>query len=341
MESRLSLAILAVLVIVAGGVWLRQFRFNPAVIAMRPAAQAPLAETAMALPPLVDTAGSDIAPFSASERFTPETLYEKIDGRADLYLASGFVSLSAQRFSPRGNSGSWVEVFAYEMATPANAFSVFSMQRRDGARADDLAPSAYRTQNALFLVQGQYYLELVGTDASPSLHGVMNELARRFIAGHGGARHATSPGAALFPAEGMAADTLQLINANAFGYAELDQIYTAKYTWGETDLIAFVSERQNADDARELARTYARLLETYGATRIEMKTPITDDRALQLFDTVDIVIHRGKYFAGVHEAVDRVAAESLARRLAKHLEGILASGSESNHAARSSAKKAE
>jgi hypothetical protein len=32
------------------------------------------------------------------ENFTPETLYEKINGQADLYLASGFLQLKSQRY---------------------------------------------------------------------------------------------------------------------------------------------------------------------------------------------------------------------------------------------------
>jgi hypothetical protein len=46
------------------------------------------------------------------------------------------------------------------MATPENAFSVFSMQRREGARAIDVVPDAYHTENALFMTQGNFYLEI-------------------------------------------------------------------------------------------------------------------------------------------------------------------------------------
>ena len=95
LETRLSMAVLAVLLIVAGGVMLRQFHINPAVLALRPAQQAtspaPGSEEA-----LVDTTNSDITPFSPPERFGPDTLYEKINGRADLYSQPEGGSMSSR-----------------------------------------------------------------------------------------------------------------------------------------------------------------------------------------------------------------------------------------------------
>ncbi len=134
METRLSMAVMTLLAIVCAGVILRQFEVNPGVIALRPESQPHAQPSSSGLPALIDTAGSAIAPFSLPERFGPDTLYEKINGRADLYLSSGFASLKTQRFSMDKTAGAWVEVFVYDMATPENAFSVFSMQRREDAR---------------------------------------------------------------------------------------------------------------------------------------------------------------------------------------------------------------
>jgi hypothetical protein len=127
---------------------------------------------------LIDTTGTGLAPFSPPERFSPDTLYEKINGRADLYLSSGFVSLNTQRFSMDSTAGNWVEVFIYDMATAENAFSVFSMQRREGAQAADIVPNAYRTENALFMVHNHFYLEIIGTDIAEALQQAIGRLAQ-------------------------------------------------------------------------------------------------------------------------------------------------------------------
>lgn len=318
-ENRLSILVMAILALVAAGVFMRQYRINPAVIALRPESHSNVLSSESDRPALIDTADLTVAPFSPPERFGPETLYEKIDGRADLYLSSGFVSLETQRFAMDPAAGNWVEVFIYDMGTPQNAFSVFSMQRREDARPDDIAPNAYRTENALFLAHENVYLELIGTDASQKLQAAIGELAGKFLQTRGGTA-ADAPGADLFPKDGMRAGSLQLITANAFGYERLDRIYTAEYDINDLRLTAFVSRRDDADAASAMVRDYQRILLSFGAVRVDEDLSLEGAAALQFFDTYEIVFSQGAFFAGIHEADNLEAAVLLAGRLAGHLE---------------------
>jgi hypothetical protein len=322
LETRLSMAVMAILVVVGAGVFLRQFQINPAVIALRPESRQFAIPRESNRSVLVDTTGFGIHPFSPPERFGPDTLYEKINGRADLYLSSGFVSLDTQRFAMAGDQGAWVELFVYDMATPANAFSVFSMQRREGARADDTVPNAYRTENALFMTQENFYLELIGTDASAGLQQAMGMLARGFAEVHGGVTTAGAPGVDLFPAEGFQADSLQLIATNAFGYEQLDRVYAGEYLTGGSRLTAFVSDRRSAEAASTLADAYRQTLLSYGAAPVGAPLPVDGAAVIQFFDTYEIVFSRGRYLAGIHEAGSLEAAGTLAGRLAAHLDGL-------------------
>ena len=316
------MAVIAVLVMVSAGVIARQFKINPAVVALRPESHQQTLASGVNDDMLIDTADSDVAPLSAAEKFDPDTLYEKINGRADLYLASGFVSLNTQRFAMNASAGSWVEVFIYDMATPANAFSVFSMQRREDARTDTVVPSAYRTENALFMTHGRFYVEMIGTDSSENLHQAMGVLAGRFIDAHGGTARVNVPGADLFPKDGLEPDSLQLIGANAFGYEQLDQIYTAEYLIDGERLTAFVSERPNAEAASELVVDYRQTLLAFGAAAVESPWNVNDMVILQFFDTYEIIFNQGHYLAGIHEAGSLKAAEILVRRLSEHLMAI-------------------
>ncbi|MCB2145192.1 MAG: hypothetical protein KQI81_01875 [Deltaproteobacteria bacterium] len=321
-ETRLSMAFMAILLIAGAGVFMRQFRINPAVVALRPESHQQALPSDPDQSAVVDTTGSKLAPFSPPERFGPDTLYEKINGRADLYLSSGFVSLSTQRFSMDNAAGNWVEVFIYDMATPENAFSVFSMQRREGARADGTVPNAYRTENALFMAHEKFYLEIIGTDASDALQQATGQLARAFVQTHGGATVASAPGADMFPASGLQAESLQLVTANAFGYEQLDRIYTAEYLIDGTRLTAFVSDRQTAAAAAALAAQYRQTLVSYGAASADAPHPFEGAAVIRFFDTYEIIFSRGKYLAGIHEAGSLEAAGSLAGQLAGHLERL-------------------
>jgi hypothetical protein len=319
-ETRLSMAFMAILLIMGTGVFMRQFQINPGVVALRPESQSHAQPAESGLPALIDTAESGIAPFSPPERFAPDTLYEKINGRADLYLSSGFLSLDTQRFITDKTAGVWVEVFVYDMATPENAFSVFSMQRREGAQAAGIVPNAYRTENALFLAHDQFYLEIIGTDASEALQQAIGLLAKTFVQAHGGATVANTPGNGLFPESGLQAGSLQLVSANAFGYEQLDRIYTAEYLVGGTRLTAFVSDRQTAEAATALALEYRQTLVSYGAGTVDGPLPVEGAAVIQFFDAYEIIFSRGRYLAGVHEVGNLDAARALAGQLAGHLE---------------------
>ena len=318
-ETRISMIILAVLIIVAGWVFLRQYHINPAVIALRPESQHPASSANTTPVAVVDTTGSDLIPFSPPEHFGTDTLYEKIDGRADLYLSSGFISLDAQRFTLQSATGNWIEVFAYDMGTPENAFSVYSMQRRDAATSDPSLPDAYRTENALFVVHGQFYLELIGTNADDTLSGAMETLARRFAESHAGASKAKAPGQDMFPSQGLDPTSRQLITANAFGYEMLDHIYTAQYLIDGTRLTVFVSDRLTPEAASALADRFSQTLVTYGATAVDKTPSVANASVLKFFDTYEIIFSHGSYVAGVHEAVDLTHAEIVAKRLDNHL----------------------
>ncbi|MFO7714431.1 DUF6599 family protein [Desulfosarcina sp.] len=320
MEFRLSMACMAILAAVGTGVYLRQFQINPAVVALRPESHQPATAPGSDQSALVEAKRFGIIPISPPERFGPDSLYEKINGRADLYLSSGFVSLNTQRFSMDQAAGIWMELFVYDMATPANAFSVFSMQRREGARTDDTVPNAYRTENALFMNHENLYLEFIGTDDSRELHHAMETLARLFVESHDGGAGTRAPGADLFPNAGFEPDTLQLITANAFGYEQLDHIYTADYLIDSIPLTAYVSQRPSMEAASALAAEYRQTLVSYGAILLDVPPPVEGAAALQIFDTYEIVFTRGRYLAGVHEAGNLEAAGILARQLAGHLE---------------------
>ncbi len=318
-ESRLALMVMAMLLLIGAGVFMRQFQLNSAVVALRPEAHPHARPSEPARSALVDLAGTTILPFSPPERFTPDTLYEKINGRADLYLSSGFVSLETQRFTTNPASGSWMELFIYDMARPENAFSVFSMQRREGARPDDIAPNAYRTANALFLAVDRFYLEFIAADESTDLQAAMGLLAVTFIEAIGGTASAEVPGADLFPQMGLQPGSLQLITSNAFGFEALDRVYICQYDHAGTRATAFVSRRSDDAEAATLADRYKQTLLSYGGTAVDAAIAAEGMVAVQLFDTYEIIFTRGPYLAGIHEAGSLEAAGTLAQRLAVHL----------------------
>jgi hypothetical protein len=178
-EWLVSLAVLLVLASVAYSLYLKQQHFNPALTQKRAALEK--IQPAAAKPP--GAGGPDLAalakdllqPLSPPEHFTPGTLYHKINGKADLYLQAGFKSLIAQRLALPGREDVWCELLLYQHESPEQAFAVFSQQRRPGASPLEYHQNGYRSQNALYLAKGPYYLEMVAASPDPALMEAMHQ----------------------------------------------------------------------------------------------------------------------------------------------------------------------
>jgi hypothetical protein len=255
-----------------------------------------------------------LAAMGAPEAYDAATLSDKIDGKAELYLASGFQRLECQRFSLADDAGRWLERFVYTMQAASGAFAVYSQQRRPGAQALTWTADGYRSANGLFMVHGHYYLEIIGSDDSEPLQARMAELARAFVQEHPVVQAAVDE-RDLFPKEGLAADSISLTAANAFGFERMDRIYTAEYTIDGRQATAFLSRRASAAEAAELAQAYTDYLLAYGGRKIPAPPGAPPVTLLSILDQYEIVFSRGDLLAGVHEADDPIHAAALAARL--------------------------
>ncbi len=317
LETSLSMLILAVLAATLAIILVRQAHFNPAVL--QPAADQIIGGTGAAPPaPPAATAlfplPADMSVLSAAETFDRDTLSDKIDGKAELYLSAGVKRLQAQRFSAGAAPETWIEIFVYDMASQKNAFAAYSSQQReDAVPAAALGRYAYRTVNALFWVRGPYYIELIASEASPAILEQMQSLAAAFNRAtpvETGAIGET----ALFPEAGLDPHSITLIPADAFGFEKFDRVFVAEYRLGDSTLSAFISARESAAEAADLAAAYRAFLLAFGGRVIEDGGP-GDAVTIEIMNEYEIVFTRGIHVAGVHAAADRHAAVALARAL--------------------------
>ena len=168
-ETLLGFLILAILALIGVMIFFQQFKFNPAATA-----QSALEEGLVPLP-------ENFTEMTPLESFTPETLYEKINGQADLYLESGFLQLRSQRYVHTDDQDMWFEVFKYDMGTIENAFSVYSQQYRDDGHPLEWTQFAYSVANALFFVHGQDYIEMRAASTSEELVALMQGVAKEYV----------------------------------------------------------------------------------------------------------------------------------------------------------------
>ncbi len=310
-ESVISLFLLAVLFIIGLSVFIPQFNLKSSSIIV--AAAEPKSLDAL----LDSIVPAGFEPLSEIAVYNAENLYEKINGKAPFYVDSGFEKLLTNWLKSRNNERLMFEFFVYDMAEPANAFSVFSIQKRP-----DASPMSgfetnfgYRTENAILFVQGKYYIELIGSAKSIPLFNAMTEFAKQLSASLPDQKQFSFPKPLIAAENNLIPGSIKFYTASALGFDGFNNTFTAVYKSDSSNVTIFLSKRHDERNAEQLVRDYCKFLINTGAEEKSADIDIDKARLLDFYGTIELVFNKGRIVAGVHEADDIETAVKVARLL--------------------------
>jgi hypothetical protein len=303
LESVISICLLVILVLTGVGVFVKQSKFEV------PSESSPFVP-----------AGFEM--LSKAEVYNSENLYEKIDGKAPLYLDAGFKELSTQRFVSTSDPNLWMELYVYDMGNIKNAFCVYSEQRREGSEAFPYMQFAYKSGNALYFVHGKYYIEIVGSSESGELSKAIAEAAQKAEANLAIDANADIAELLFFPQENLVPDSFKLYLVNAFGFEKLTNIFTARYKSGNEIITAFISKRADSKKAEAMAESYRKFLIENGAVIKNTDNKTLAGKVMDSYGTTEIVFTVGPFVTGIHETDNQQAAEKIAEILINKLNSL-------------------
>jgi len=322
LESAISVLLLAVLLLIGLGVYIRQFDVDMGRFGIDTTTAGPLLEQTEpnTQEPALDALMPDgFKKLSETETYDAGNLYEKINGKAPLYTESGFVKLFSRRLISKDDESLWMELFVFDMAAIRNAFSIYSVQKRADARMFAFAKPqpCYRTSNGLYFVHGNFYVELIGSTESTVLDKAMAEIAVKF-ASQTIVDDAKIAEFALFPEEDFVPGSFKLYLANAFGFDGFTDIFTCRYKLGDQSITTFLSKRPDPRDAQTTVESYYNfLIENDAKDKPTANKTLKDigAKVLDFYDTTEIIFAIGPFVGGIHEAENQKSAEELAARL--------------------------
>ncbi len=111
--------------------------------------------------------------------YTPENLYDYINGMAEEYLDAGFVRLSHSEWKAAGAAGNaYVEIDLYDMASPKGVAAVMTAPPQD--KTAEVAPgvTAYRDEGLCEFGAGRYYVRLTARPDAEGQKALLDALAR-------------------------------------------------------------------------------------------------------------------------------------------------------------------
>jgi hypothetical protein len=103
-----------------------------------------------------------------------ESLYDYIDGGAELYISYGFKSAASRRYIKAGQPEVIVEIF--DMNTSENAYGVFSNTRYEEDYT--FGQGSQYVEGALFFWKGKYYVSIMATEETDESKKLIHELGK-------------------------------------------------------------------------------------------------------------------------------------------------------------------
>lgn len=251
--------------------------------------------------------------------FTPETLYEKINGNAELYLAYDVVKLTFATFINTDNSGQFIDVFIYDMGTPTNGFGIYSVERFEGEPPIGLGRAAYRSGANYFIWKGQYYIQIVASESTETFRKIGSALAERIAKALIDTGEPVR-GLSALPKKDRIDESVKFFLVDAMGLDFMKRTYTADYNKNGLRVRAFLSQQPSVESARSIIAQYGEYAGKYGDGVENVAIDGIDLSVCDMGSRYDIVFQKGPFAAGVLSVKDRSLALKAAIDLWKQLE---------------------
>lgn len=171
--------------------------------------------------------------------FSPKTLYEYIDGAADLYLTYDFEALKVAEYQNEKKSSVTVDVYFHK--TPIQAFGIYSQERLPDANFINVGAEGYVESNALNFLAGPYYVKISSYKTGAEDREILTAFAKR-VAESLGEKGSLPSILSSFPEDGKKKHSEKFIAKNFLGYSFLHSAFIADYELSGKKFRLFVIE---------------------------------------------------------------------------------------------------
>jgi hypothetical protein len=244
--------------------------------------------------------------------YTSSNLWEKIDGRADLYLAYEVVGLTFGTYRDSADATRFADVYWYDMGEPDNAFGVYRAELGDAHTPVELGREGYTSPGGVFFWKGGSYVRVEASDATEDVSAVCMAIARAVasaIVDEGRPLWAD----ALLPSADRIEGSFAYHASNVFSLEFLSDVFSADYEKNGVRLTTFVHRGTDAESVQKTFDAYGAFFDEYGTV---IAREAHDGFALLVGESggiVDAVFVHGLYLGGASGSEsDAVRAQAIA-----------------------------
>lgn len=250
----------------------------------------------------------------APETFTRDTLYEHINGEAELYLPYGLDSAAAGYYKAGERSKVGLAIDIYRMGSPLDAFGIYSNYRNPEGETVQVGVEGEISPTQLLFFQDRYFVRINSSGREPP--------AREAILACAQAVSEKLPPSswpqelALIQAPGIASRTEKFVAESLLGYRFFPHGLTAEASLDGTPVKLFVVTAGSPASAAACLDQYADSLRQSGITPSvegDSRAGVTLFAQDQLYKGV-LLRQRDDFLYGIAKVDDPVKARALLER---------------------------
>lgn len=171
--------------------------------------------------------------------FTPDNLWDFINGAADNYLAYGFVDLHVAEYKKGKNV---IKLEVYQHKNDIMAFGIYSFERLPSFRFINLGAQGYSADGSINFFKSRYYVKIKTYSKSEKTLQSAESLASHvanMLTGENKMPSALNQ----FPDEGRKKNEETYINESVLGHKYLDNAFRANYEAGNSAFSVYLFQK--------------------------------------------------------------------------------------------------
>lgn len=185
------------------------------------------------------------------EVFSPDNLFDRINGAAPLFIENGFQEMTACDYT-KGDD--YITLQIYRHATPEDAFGMYASERSPDLTFYPIGGEAHGDDGSLFFFAGSVYVKIRSSISAPETGETMRQIAEALVRNI--APEATYPPIInAFPPENRIPHTEAYITSNYIGHEFLNKVFVCQYNEGITYQL-FVIDAGSRDAAKDILTKY-------------------------------------------------------------------------------------
>lgn len=185
------------------------------------------------------------------QTYNKKTLFEHINGQAELYLKYGFRQSVFAIYQNKNKTQNQIEVDIYDMGNVVQAFGVFSRFRNED-RPGGFGLDSFLDDHTALFYKGKYYVMLYATESNPDSLRQFSKLVSSKILDPSSPPKEIS----FFPKHGLKPGSIQYFSEGLLGHQFLKSGFQGTFMDGEKEHTLFLAIFKDSQEAEAALKIY-------------------------------------------------------------------------------------